>query len=119
MNREIKFRAYHHLTKKIINPEEVSSKTLGKNPIEWHNERKWTLMQYTGLKDVNGQDIYEGDVLEFPFEMGIAYVINDGFRFAIKSFGSQTIEYESEEVLKQTKIIGNIYETIYYTQSSE
>ena len=115
--REIKFRAWDKSCDKMRGIKDIKD-CFSIRSDGFVNEN-YILMQYTGLKDVNGEDIYEGDVLEFPFLMGIAYVINDGFRFAIKSFGSQTIEYESEEVLKQTKIIGNIYETIYYTQSSE
>ena len=122
MQREIKFRAWvkedSEMKGYMITHDspELNYSEL----IDTHNENGNTiLMQYTGLTDKNGKEIYEGDVLEFPFEMGIVYVINDGFRFAIKSFGSQTIEYESEEVLKQTKIIGNIYENPEFIQSSE
>jgi uncharacterized phage protein (TIGR01671 family) len=66
--------------------------------------------QFTGLTDIFENQIFEGDVLEFPFELGIAYVINDGFRFAVKSPGSQAIDYEPAEVLIQTKVIGNIHQ---------
>lgn len=119
MNREIKFRAYHHLTKKIINPEEVSSKTLGKNPIEWHNERKWTLMQYTGLKDQNGKEIYEGDILKAS---------NSIIKIVFKGRGYEGIYLNKEEMNELPiqnnnylywQIIGNIYENPEFTQSSE
>lgn len=122
MNREIKFRAWQKWHEYMFTPDYIDfingNIIIGENDGDSRYE-DIPLMQYTGLKDKNGKEIYEGDVLEFPFEMGIVYVINDGFRFAIKSFGSQTIEYESEEVLKQTKIIGNIYENPEFIQSSE
>lgn len=69
-----------------------------------------TIGQFTGIKNFSQEEIWEGDILEFPFENGIAYVINDGFRFAVKSPGSEAVDYEGKEVLEYTSTIGNIYD---------
>jgi hypothetical protein len=116
MSRELKFRVFDNSNKKM-NPvnsiwgfPNVENLTI---PFEDTVEtlfNNFELMQFIGLKDKLGNDIYEGDILEFPFEMGIAYVINDGFRFAVKSPGSEAVDYEGEAVLKCTRVIGNIYE---------
>jgi uncharacterized phage protein (TIGR01671 family) len=68
--REIKFRAWDNLDKKM---REVSSinwfdklVTLDEQPNGDYLKRTWALcelMQYTGLKDKNGKEIYEGDLL--------------------------------------------------------
>ncbi|TLF43596.1 YopX family protein [Lacticaseibacillus zeae] len=72
MKREIKFRAYsshNHKMYPVSNIEwDIDGRIWvtaddGKNGIELIDEEAH-LMQFTGLKDKNGREIYEGDVLD-------------------------------------------------------
>ncbi len=132
MNREIKFRAWD---KKRKNMSRVGSvEFIDKSPEQrpgvnvftdedkirndhWIDAENAVLMQYTGLKDKNGKEIYEGDVLEL---WGISIVVwNEDaccFQYAYHAIGRGTSTggrmtntlYKHKE--KDYEIIGNIYE---------
>lgn len=110
--REILFRARVIDSKSFITGFLIKQNVIRKHYKSGHVDLlviPETIGQFTGILDVKGNKIFEGDVLEFPFDLGQAYVIYDGIRFAVKSEGSEAIDYEPSEVLKQCEIIGNIH----------
>ncbi len=111
MSREIKFRSYDKKRKKIkfFDLEEIYADcyhNVGflKNAPHQHENDEWEqfeLMQFTGLKDKNGKEIFEGDILSHKYySMPVVCEFVDG------SFIFDDIsKYD-----KSLEVIGNIYE---------
>lgn len=109
MNREIKFRIFH--TGKMWEPFEpfgAEELSLGaSNPFPDDT----VIMQFTGLKDKNGKEIYEGDWLLITAGYASKVEFQNGCFVSVYSHP------EDEEIIplfdgigKDTEVVGNIYQ---------
>ena len=114
--REIKFRAWLKEERKMVNVETlfigINRLCFGNSKTEdlfFRDFEEVELMQYTGVKDKNGKEIYEGDITICKYGPQIAMEVkwvDEGFRTLGKYDGDNYVGF----VKNNEEVIGNIYE---------
>jgi len=116
--REIKFRVWHKEKKEMLKPTFIAVNNLD-NVLyydtladEWFrikNPENLALMQYTGLRDMNGKEIYEGDILEdAKGQYGKVFYKTSTASFAV-NWRMRDGSYMTDECFYGV-VVGNIFE---------
>lgn len=99
MNREIKFRAWNSKKNKM--------------EIDVYKEYD-DLMQYTGLKDNNGKEIYEGDIVKITYGLSKAIIGFSKGAFIMYNGNSNIYllydNFIENGIMGNWEVVGNIYE---------
>lgn len=113
--REIKFRAWDKKTNTMINEYAYTIDHGELTTVQFHSRLEspeLVLMQYTGLKDKNGKEIYEGDRFKIsantPYNRFKYEIFWREYKWIAKQIGQ---EFYLDMNNLPGEIIGNIYES--------
>lgn len=114
MSREIKFRAWDGFRM-------TTGRMYFDNSTGFLKDDDVKVMQFTGLKDKNGKEIYEGDILSnnsnYKGPASIVKWDNEGAHFHVYR-GKTSSGYTLRGEVKRVEIIGNIFENPKLTNDS-
>ena len=122
----LKFRVWDKIYKRYVKPYAVCLDgraiviTEPSNDLETLDSKRVNIEQYTGLKDKNGQKIYEGDIVTFMVERFDSITLG----FDSEQWHTAVVEWNQDDacysfvdgdepfsVQFEAEVIGNIHET--------
>ena len=110
MSRELKFRAWNTIEKTMGEPFTLQE-AIGSRKQDGINTDEVVYMQYTELKDKNGKEIYEGDILKrfYGQNNGVVYYNPNGYWEVVCEKSDWRYGFDCNRI-NEHEILGNIYE---------
>lgn len=112
--REIKFRAWDKEEKRFwyFTLEDVLKRNMNYKGSWDEKILKGEKQQYTNLKDKNGKEIYEGDILKIELDVGTInlYVKYDKGEYRLVDEGKWEDSLYGYMYFYDVEVVGNIYE---------
>ena len=104
-NREIKFRAWHSQLGQMLNHDWMVSAGVLYSAISNPPEGQ-IVMQFTGLKDKNGIEVYDGDVIRYTLMAGLGMPERKGLTRIVKTDHMGSIGWYDTDII----VLGNRYQ---------
>lgn len=121
--REIKFRAWdkeEKIMKEVKSLEWPLGDGMRCEARDWYDDyderwvwgkvgERYEVMEFTGLKDKNGKEIYEGDIIKYINIYGLEMITEI-------NWNEDELSFDVPEFMETCEVVGNIYENL--TQAS-
>ena len=102
-NRILRFRVWDKISKQMYRWSQIASISL----VDFELEH-YTLMQFTGVKDKKGVDIYEGDKIKYKNFKGYSKIVFENGAFGY--YGVSCFITLLETNIDYIEVIGNVFQ---------